>query len=237
MMAVKDNSGDDFWGIVAAMLLFGLLIMLFAKLFVPLLIIFIMYLVYYLGREPYLRSTKTLIALGTATAFSGFLFFATLGNDPDTAKVPPTISIETSHSGIFEDASVDRLSDEAVVEMSDNVLYFLSTSEQKGKDSVTIRATESGKSSSKEKIKIVVEGGVKRESENGWISLSNQEFPFGETVLKVTASNSAGEATREIMVRKVSVAEKCQPYDGDYSKLVLSIRTYCSAWKNYTAKA
>lgn len=170
-------------------------------------------------------------------AFLGLLFFVLPGKGLEAAKALPTISIEVDHSGILEDVgSVDRLYDGAVVEMSDNVAYFLSANERKDKDIMTIRAVDDTKSSSKEKIKIVVDGGVKRESENGWIRLGNQEFPLGETKIMVTASNSAGEVSREITVRKVSVAERCQPYNGDFSKLVLSMRVYCGAWKDYTEK-
>lgn len=227
---------------IAFVILFAIVVWFLAKLFIPLCIVLVIYLVYYFKNQIYRQSSLVLIILSVATIISGFCFFGTLNNTtPETAVAAPIIKLQIKHYGFLEDSEYVQeysgSSDEPIIiKMSDNIYYAVSSNEKGNKDRFEIRAQENSDNPSKEDVKITLSGGKQLENTSGYISLSNQDFPLGETKFTITASNSAGEVSQVVIVRKISVSDKCTSYNNDFAKLADSLNTYCKAWKSYIDK-
>lgn len=234
----QSNSTDTLLVIAIWVAIFAVAIWFLAKLFIPLCVVLAIYLIYYIKNQVYQRSHWPLILLSAATIVSGFCFFKMLQNSSEPTVAAPVIEITIEHHGFLEDIDYTKQyttdSDEPIrVEMSDNVYYAVSSSEKDNKDRIELHARASDGESTKEPITIRISGDKELESDNGYLALPNQRFSFGETKLVITASNSAGEVSKTIIVNKVSVAEQCAGYGGNFENLVSSMKSYCSSWQTY----
>lgn len=243
----KSHDGDFGGAVLGGLLFLALVVWVFSVIFIPLLIILVLYVIYYFCQESQQRSTGTLIVLSVMTAIAGVCFMIQRQNQtPETAVAAPKIEISSWHyfGGFLKEAESKTWTygDGIEVKMSDNVYYNYysdSNAEEVG-DYLKISVSEDAKKSSSEKIEVSISGGITRENIDGSITLNNQDFPKGETKFTVTARNSVGEVSKTVIVNKVSVAEECARYDkeynGDFTKLVDAVERYCKAWKSYTEK-
>lgn len=240
------SSDGDVGGAFAVLLLFGVVMWFFSVIFIPLAIILVIYVVYYVGQDPQQRSAGMLVGLSVVTMIAGVCFFATHDFTSEEAVAQPKIEISSWHyfGGFLRGVGSETwtYSDNVAVKMSDNIRYnyYSGSNKEDTGDYLKISVSEDADKPSKEEIKVLISGGITREGFGNTITLNNEDFPFGETKFTVTASNSAGEVSKTVTVNKVSVAEECARYDkeygGDFTRLVDSVEEYCKAWKSYTEK-
>lgn len=82
----RSHDGDGFFAtMVSGIILIGAVIWLCSKLFIPLVIIDVFYLLYRYQNKTQLESIKVPIILGIATVVTGVCFFATLNDGKETA--------------------------------------------------------------------------------------------------------------------------------------------------------